>query len=144
MEPHRPDLTREAPRSPREHMGGIAHLPRMLDKARARAAGRLGEYIYPCPLDRRVLAFLELEAEDFAEAAIALSDDEMQGWVEAHAAARDEAARKDFSQALLTDGPADDEGRAEFARQVAALGPRGQGARAPRSWADLIDREEGR
>jgi len=144
MEPHRPDLTREVPRSPREHIGGVAHLPRMLDKARARAGGRLGEYIYPCPLDRRVLAFLELEAEDFAEAAARLSDAEMEGWVEAHAAHRDEADRTAFSEALLGRGPEDDEGRAEFARQVAALGARGQGARAPKSWADLIDREEGR
>jgi len=144
MEPHRPDLTREAPRSPRECMGGIAHLPRMLDKTRARAAGRLGEYIYPCPLDRRVLDFLDLEAEDFAEAATALGDAEMEGWIEAHAAPRDEAARKEFSEALLSRGPEDDAGRAEFAAQVAALGDRAHGARAPQSWADLIDREEGR
>lgn len=141
MEPHRPDLTKEAPRSPRARMGGVAHLPRMLDKARARAAGRLGEYIYPCPMDRRVLTFLELDAEDLAEAAAALSDSEMEGWVEAHAAPRDEAARGAFSEALLALGPTDAEGRAEFAAQVAALGPKGQGAR---SWADLIDREEGR
>jgi Domain of unknown function (DUF5069) len=141
MEPHRPDLTKEAPRSPRERMGGVAHLPRMLDKARALAAGRLGEYIYPCPMDRRVLAFLELDAEDLANAAAALSDSEMEGWVEAHAAHRDEAERHAFSEGLLTLGPSDDESRAAFAAQVAALGPRGQGAR---SWADLMDREEGR
>jgi len=144
MEPHRPDLTRDPPRSPRERMGGIAHLPRMSDKARARAADRLGEYIFPCPMDRSVLAFLELEAEDFAEAAVALDDPELEGWIEAHAAPRDEAARVAFSEGLLGRGPEDDEGRAEFARQVAALGPRGERAPAPRSWADLIDREEGR
>jgi Domain of unknown function (DUF5069) len=141
MEPHPPDLTKEAPRSPRERMGGVAHLPRMLDKARARAAGRLGEYIYPCPMDRRVLTFLELDPEAFADAAAALSDAEMEGWVEAHAAHRDETDRSAFSEGLLTLGPGDDESRAAFAAQVAALGPRAQGAR---SWADLIDREEGR
>jgi len=141
MEPHRPDLTKEPPRSPRERMGGVAHLPRMLDKARARAGGRLGEYIYPCPLDRRVLAFLKLDAEDFADAAARLSDHEMEGWVEAHAAHRDEAERRAFSEALLARGPEDDEARAEFAAQVAALGPKAIGAR---SWTDLIDREEGR
>ena len=36
-----PDLTQHPPRSPRVRLGGFAHLPRLLDKARAFAAGRL-------------------------------------------------------------------------------------------------------
>tara|TARA_R110002096_G_scaffold42144_27_gene113849 strand:+ start:483 stop:941 length:459 start_codon:yes stop_codon:yes gene_type:complete len=43
---HTIDLTRRAPRSPRVRLGGFAHLPRLLDKARASLAGTLGVYVY--------------------------------------------------------------------------------------------------
>ena len=33
-----PDLSQHPPRSPRTRLGGYAHLPRLLDKARAHAA----------------------------------------------------------------------------------------------------------
>jgi len=66
MQPPCPDLTKGPPRSPRERLAGVVHLPRLLDKARARSGGRLGEYIYPCPLDQKVLGFLELEPEAVA------------------------------------------------------------------------------
>lgn len=41
-----PDLTQHPPRSPRVRLGGFAHLPRLLDKARAVAAGTNGESCY--------------------------------------------------------------------------------------------------
>jgi hypothetical protein len=41
-----PDLTKQAPRSPRVRLGGYAILPRMIDKGRAALAGMLGEYNY--------------------------------------------------------------------------------------------------
>jgi hypothetical protein len=37
-----PDLTKTFPRSPNEKMAGLVHLPRMLDKARAKEKGLLG------------------------------------------------------------------------------------------------------
>jgi hypothetical protein len=141
MQPTPPDLTRQPPRSPRERVCGIAHLPRMFDKARAAAADRLGEYIYPCPMDRQVLDFLGLEADALRAAASKLSDDEMAGWVEAHAVHRDEAEREAFSTRLLTAGPEDEEGRRHLAEAAAALGSAGEGVR---SWAELLDRDEGR
>jgi hypothetical protein len=141
MQPPCPDLTKGPPRSPRERLAGVVHLPRLLDKARARSGGRLGEYIYPCPLDQKVLGFLELEPEAVAEAAVRLSDDEMGAWVEAHAAPRDEAERAAFSAEFLAAAPADDETLRHFQELVAALGPAGAGVR---TWVELLDREEGR
>src|SRR5258706_492567 len=41
-----PDLTRHPPRSPRSRLGGYAHLPRLIDKARAEAAGLNGDFHY--------------------------------------------------------------------------------------------------
>ena len=40
-----PDLTQHPPRSVRVRLGGFAHLPRLLDKARAFAAGKQGSYV---------------------------------------------------------------------------------------------------
>ena len=40
------NLSKEYPRSPKQRLGGYAHLCRMIDKARAKAAGTIGEYIY--------------------------------------------------------------------------------------------------
>ena len=52
-----PDLTQHPPRSVRVRLGGYAHLPRLLDKARAEIAGKSGDYHYNCPLDQRLFAF---------------------------------------------------------------------------------------
>lgn len=77
-----PDLTRHPPRSPRVRLGGFVHLPRLLDKARAVAAGRQGDYVFPCPLDQRFFAFTGLDADAFlAEVRTGKSDTEMLAWV---------------------------------------------------------------
>lgn len=81
-----PDLTQHPPRSPRVKLGGFVHLPRLLDKARAAAAGKLGEFVFPCPLDQRLFAFVGISAETFAaEVAQGRSDTEILAWVLAHA-----------------------------------------------------------
>ena len=63
MPTHTPDLTKQAPRSPRVRLGGFVLLPRILDKARASLAGKNGEYNYNCPLDQRFLGFVNVDAE---------------------------------------------------------------------------------
>lgn len=81
-----PDLTRHPPRSPRVKLGGFVHLPRLLDKARAAVAGKLGEFIYPCPLDQRFFAFTGVSPDALlAEAASGKSDTEMLAWLLANA-----------------------------------------------------------
>ncbi len=81
-----PDLTQHPPRSPRVKLGGFVHLPRLLDKARAAATGKLGDYLFPCPLDQRLFAFVGISAETFAtEVAQGRSDTEMLAWVLTHA-----------------------------------------------------------
>ena len=51
-------------------IGGIPWVARMSDKARAKAAGSIGEYIYPCPIDRRVLQEIGLSADEFLRIAV--------------------------------------------------------------------------
>lgn len=74
------DLDVSVPRSSKETIAGIAHLPRMIDKARSYRNGLLGEYIYPCPLDKRVLSYLEADAEDFADLAAVNDDRQITEW----------------------------------------------------------------
>lgn len=79
-----PDLTQHPPRSPRVRLGGFVHLPRLLDKARAFATGKAGEYIFPCPLDQRFFGFAGIDPEAFlAEVRQGRSDTQMLAWVTA-------------------------------------------------------------
>lgn len=59
-------------------IGGIEWLARMSDKARAKAKGTIGDYIYPCPADKRLLAALEVDPDTFQQLAVqAQNDDEI-------------------------------------------------------------------
>jgi hypothetical protein len=63
-------------------IGEIEWLARMSDKARAKARGTIGAYIYPCPLDQRLLAALAIDAETFQRLAVeAESDEQLVGSV---------------------------------------------------------------
>ena len=78
-----PDLTRHPPRSPRTRLGGYAHLPRLLDKARAVAAGKGGDFHYNCPFDVQFFSFTGIDHEAFmAEIKKGKSDTEMLAYVE--------------------------------------------------------------
>lgn len=80
-----PDLTQHPPRSPRAKLGGYAHLPRLLDKARAFAAGKQGGYHYNCPLDQRFFGFTGIDPEALlAEIKTGKSDTQMLAWVAVH------------------------------------------------------------
>jgi hypothetical protein len=80
------DLTQHPPRSPRVRLGGLVILPRMIDKARATKAGKNGEYTYGCSLDRNVLDFLGVEANELkAQIDKGLGDGEILAWLMANA-----------------------------------------------------------
>lgn len=120
-----PDLTRHPPRSPRVKLGGFVHLPRLLDKARAAAAGKLGEFSYPCPLDNRFFAFTGLDAGALlAEAKQGRSDTEMLAWVMANLNPKRQpweiSAWSDYLTAL---SPGDIQRHKVFAEHIEKLGP---------------------
>ena len=81
-----PDLTQHPPRSGRVRLGGFVHLPRLLDKARASLAGKIGEYHYNCPLDQHFFKFTGISHEELLEEVkLGRSDSEMIAWVRARA-----------------------------------------------------------
>ena len=78
------DLTRQPPRRPSNlAVAGIVGAARMTDKARAYNDETLGEYVYGenSGLDQRVLAFLGISADAFAEAAGEHDDTALGNWV---------------------------------------------------------------
>src|SRR5579862_1467732 len=71
----RMDLTKEYPRSPRQRLAGLSMLARTIDKARAKQAGTLGDYIFDCPMDRRLFAALRTDGDEF-DAIVAKTEDD--------------------------------------------------------------------
>ncbi len=120
-----PDLTQHPPRSPRARLGGYVHLPRLLDKARAAAAGKLGEYVYPCPLDKRFFAFTGIDPDELLGAARqGLGDTAMLAWVNDHTKpARSPWEIDAWSRWLEARAPGDADRHAGFAEDIKEMAP---------------------
>src|SRR3954468_10073420 len=69
------DLTAVEPRALGIELDGYAHLPRMLDKARATLAGTAGSYLFGCPVDHTCMARLGVEPDLVLGLAAAHADD---------------------------------------------------------------------
>jgi len=137
------DLTQAFPRSPRETMAGLVHLPRMVDKVRAALSGRLGPYIYPCPMDRMMLDFLGLSPDDFTGRVKEADDRQIEKGLEAWCVARglEEKDKREQNRRLLAHGPETGEKMDYFLQQRDQVAP---GRADITTWAGLIDLEEGR
>ena len=57
-------------------IGDIPWLARIADKARAKLADRIGDYIYPCPADQNSLKEVEMSGEEFLELVAGSADDD--------------------------------------------------------------------
>jgi hypothetical protein len=133
------DLTQFPPRSPRVRLGGFAHLPRLLDKARASAAGKAGDYHYNCPLDRHFFDFTGLDHEALlAEVKKGSSDSAMLAWVRA-GTRRTAAEILAWSHWLEDLGPGGKDGHAWFAEMIGTLAPERDDIR---SFSDLLDLDD--
>jgi hypothetical protein len=134
-----PDLTVHPPRSVRVRLGGYAHLPRLLDKARASAAGKVGAYVYNCPLDKQFFAFTGLTAEAFlAEAAKGGSDTQLLGWVRARTS-RLPAEIEAWSDWLMRHGQGGSDGHQWMATTIKAAAPDRDDIKG---FADLLDLDD--
>ena len=142
------DLRTRYPRSVREKLAGYVHLGRMIDKCRAVLAGTHGDYIYPCPLDNRLLEFAGITAEQFTGAvrgrsdqARERSDDVIVEWFRNAANSRSPDEIEKWNTMMLTRGPDTEEKWAYFKKQRDAIDP---GRTDITSWTDLLDLDEKR
>jgi hypothetical protein len=120
-----PDLTQRPPRSPRVRLGGYAILPRLLDKGRAKIAGKTGEYIFNSSLDKRFFAFVKIDAEALlAQLGEGKGDSEILAWVNEtaghHPTDWEIAQWSSFQEAR---GATSVKAREHAAKQLASLAP---------------------
>jgi hypothetical protein len=141
MPTHTPDLTKQAPRSPRVRLGGYVILPRCLDKGRATLTGKNGEYHYACPLDQRFLEFAGIDPEALKkELANDKGDGDILDWIQTHAkqkrTAPEIAAWSAFEEQRSPDNP----DSREYFNELHKLG-------APKrtdiyNWFDVLDMDD--
>lgn len=135
------NLTQESPRSPRETMAGLAHIPRMADKARAARQNTLGEYIYPCPLDQIMLEFLKVDAEAFQQKVDNESEEALSTWVASQCQNRSLGDKDAVNNKILKGQPDNPEKWETFLEIRNRIDPSRTNII---TWVDLIDLEEGR
>lgn len=136
------DLRSSFPRSMREKLDGYVHLARMIDKCRAVLAGTEGEYIYPCPMDVRLLEYAGITADQFTAAVNANPTDEgVAQWFHQAAQVHPPAELEAWNEMMLRRGPSTPEKQAYFDKLRDAIDPSRTDLTA---WADLQDLEEGR
>ena len=136
------DLRTTFPRSMKTRLAGYAHLARMIDKCRAVLAGTAGEYIYPCPMDERLLDYAGITADQFTAAVQAnVTDDGVAEWVRRTATPHDQVELEAWNSTLLERGPSSPESAEKFKTYRDAVDPTRTDITA---WSDLQDLEEGR
>jgi hypothetical protein len=136
------DLTQRPPRSPRTRLGGYALLPRMLDKGRATAVGKNGEYHFNCPLDQHILNFAGIDADQLlAELKTGKGDGEILEWINANAKNKRSAWEiqqwSDYHDRRGPDG--DVETLQFFTGYVSKLSATREDIR---TWADVLDLDD--
>jgi hypothetical protein len=98
------DLTKVAPRSAKELLGGYAILARAIDKGRATIAGTNGEYNFDCPVDNMFLKFTGIKGPDMkAFLAEGHTDEEVLAWVKANSIPKTDAEIEAWSESFNSD-----------------------------------------
>ena len=136
------DLRKTFPRSMRNTLEGHVHLARMIDKCRAVLADTEGEYIYPCPMDERLMEFVGITADQFTVTVKSNQTDEgVARWFRQTAKAHSPAELNAWNRMMLNRGPSTPEKQDYFSTLRDAVDPSRTDLTA---WADLQDLEEGR
>jgi hypothetical protein len=136
---NKPDLTKFPPRSVRVRLGGYAHLPRLLDKARAHLRGTAGEYHYNCPLDQHFFQFTGIShIKALAAVKTTKSDSDFLAWVNKNTK-RQPYEIAAFSAWLEQNGPGGKDGHTWIADRLKSLAPKRTDVR---SFADLLDLDD--
>jgi len=98
------DLMKEAPRSPKVKLGGMMILGRCIDKGRATINGTNGLYNFDCPLDNRLLGFLNVKGSDLkAYIAEGHTDEEIAAWVKENGTKKTDAEVEVWNKEMEAD-----------------------------------------
>ncbi len=119
------NLTRQPPRRPTNlGIAGIVGAARMTDKARAANEETLGDYIYgeSSGLDQRVLSFLGISADVFADAVKEHDDATLSDWV-LETSGKTAAEIAVFNEERLTHMPDSDGHKRRLQERIARFAP---------------------
>ena len=136
------DLIKNFPRSPYEKVDDYMMLGRTIDKAHATLQGLLGEYMYDCPLDKRLFGFLGISAPQLLELVEnSENDEDVVDSLKTIQVERNTEEIEQFNDQILESGPNDDESQVYFERLRQKHAPDRPDIS---SWFDIIEAEEGR
>ena len=136
------DLTKEAPRSPKERVGGYVILARTYDKCRALLWGNIGDYHFDCPLDNMLFGWKGVSGDAFkAEVERGASDEEMAKWLDNNGEKKSPEEVRAWREQMMAANPYENpEKRDWFVEQVSVynLDPK---TTTLFDWLDVDDRE---
>lgn len=134
------DLTKQFPRSVYDKVAGVVMLARATDKAKAAAAGTLGEYNYNCPMDKAVFEFLGIDGDEYRDRVANASDDEIERYAQTLASKKSPDEIVAWNKEFVSHGPS-----AESEEYFVALRDGAAPGRTDvRTWADVLDLDERR
>ena len=137
------DLTTSYPASVREKLLGIVQLKRTIDKGKAEAIGKAGEYNYDCPMDKHLFEWLGISGEDLLDVIkSAKSDDEISEYVAPYVHAKTDEEIEAFNSGWLQYGPEPGTPAMDyFVKLRSEVAPDRTDVM---NWADLLDLDEKR
>jgi hypothetical protein len=105
-------------------------------------AGTLGEYIYDCPMDRRLFEAMRTDGDEFLGVVTAADGDSaIVSWFVRNGHLPRGEELESHNADIENWGPKTDESRARFEKQRDLIAP---GRPDIKTWTDLLDFEEGR
>ncbi len=142
--------TAQYPRSPKEQVGGLCHLGRLIDKIRMRNAGQIQDYNYlTVGFDKYLLDKLEIQGTDLEKRALeGGTGEEIADWVKANGKALTDEEKAQWNEMVLNGGPKNDQAQQRFNANIEAVAKkRGVSVdQLPKvaTWADCIELDEDR
>ena len=116
-------------------------VPRMIDKVRAYNAKTLGEYIFPCPLDKMILGFLDTDHEEIIRLVQKLTDEEIALWINKRCLNRSWGDLEKINQKILKRKPDSQESLNRFNELRDKIDPTRTDIA---TWVDLLELDENR
>jgi len=136
------DLTTSYPRSVHEKLFGLVQIGRTIDKGKATAEGKNGDYHYNCPMDQAVFAFLGIDHEALLDVIKrAKSDAEIESYVKTFIDKKSAQEIEAWNKEWLTHEPDNDDSRKYFVELRNQIAPDRTDVT---TWPDLLDLDEKR
>jgi hypothetical protein len=131
-------------------LGGIAHLPRLIDKIRLRHAGGIQDYNYlTVGFDKYLLELLRIKGEDLEERVLrGETDEQILAWLQTHGQMPSSTQLRQWNERILTGGPRDEAGRQRFQNRLQEVAAKRNVSleTLPKitAWSEIIELDEER